>query len=121
MFLVSGAFRLDCFAFISKSAIPFEEWSAFRNLLVYAPFQDELNNALFSFGSNENSRQNPSVTNSFGAFEWILASQCTGFVSSKYRFSSFEQHLCMIDVENQRNRMRRPHVSLYVAHHDIGQ
>ena len=31
MFLGSGAFRVDCFAFISKTVIPFEEWGANSN------------------------------------------------------------------------------------------
>ena len=50
MFLGCGAFRLDCFAFISKSAIPFEEWSEARKGETYAANQDEPNNACFPLG-----------------------------------------------------------------------
>jgi len=86
MFLVSGAFRVDCFAFISKTAIPFEEWSAAPNRDRKAPKPDEPNNERNSFGHHQNSGVNSSVTISFGACRWILASQCTGFASSKFKF-----------------------------------
>ena len=66
-------------------------------------------------------RPGGSGTTSFGAWESTVASQRIGFVSSKYRICIIELHLCMIDVGNQRIHMRRPHFSLWVAHHDIGQ
>ena len=47
---------------------------------------DEPNNERNSFGHHQNSGVNSSVTISFGACRWILASQCTGFASSKFKF-----------------------------------
>ena len=86
MFLASGAFRVDCFAFISKTAIPFEEGCEPPNRDQKAPKPDEPNNEPNSFGHHQNSGVNSSVTISFGACRWILASQCTGFASSKFKF-----------------------------------
>ena len=48
--------------------------------------QDESNNAGNSFGRHQNSGVNSSVTISFGACRWILASQCRGIASSKFKF-----------------------------------
>ena len=42
----------------------------------------------FSFGSEQKSVPNSSVTNSFGAWESIFASQCRGFVSAKCSVAS---------------------------------
>ena len=64
-----------------------------------------LNNVWFSFGSDQISCPNSSVTNSFGACTWILAGQCRGFGIQKYsptaRFKSkvgvdqaWSQHWC---------------------------
>ena len=86
MFLASGAFRVDCFAFISKTAIPFEEWGGTSNRDQKAPQPDEPNNERNSFGRHQNSGVNSSVTISFGACRWILASQCRGIASSKFKF-----------------------------------
>ena len=86
MALGSRPFRMDCFAFISKSAIPFEECSAPRNRVRKASKPDNLNNQRNSFGHHQNSGVNSSVTISFGACRWILASQCRGIASSKFKF-----------------------------------
>ena len=86
MALVSRPFRMDCFAFISKTAIPSEEWGGNSNRAQKALEPDEPNNERNSFGHHQNSGVNSSVTISFGACRWILASQCTGFASSKFKF-----------------------------------
>ena len=86
MALVSRPFRMDCFAFISKTKVSSRRNGARTNRDRKALEPDEPNNERNSFGRHQNSGVNSSVTISFGACRWILASQCTGFASSKFKF-----------------------------------
>ena len=86
LFLVSRPFRMDCFAFISKTKVSSRRNGGHTNRARKAAKPDEPNNERNSFGHHQNSGVNSSVTISFGACRWILASQCTGFASSKFKF-----------------------------------
>ena len=81
---VSRTFRVDCFAFISKSKV-----SSRRNFgppdgIKRRRFGTSANNRAKCIGGDQISCPTSSVTNSFGACTWILARQCRGFGMSKY-------------------------------------
>ena len=87
MALVSRPFRMDCFAFISKTKVSSRRNGGPKNRDRKALEPDEPNNERNSFGHHQNSGVDSSITISFGACRWILASQCRGFVSSKFKLS----------------------------------
>ena len=86
MALVSRPFRMDCFAFISKTKVSSTRNGVAPNRAQKAAEPDEPNIRANSLGHHQNSGVNSSVTISFGACRWILASQGTGFASSKIKF-----------------------------------
>ena len=86
MLVLSGSrtFRMDCFAFISKTKVSSrrnveEPHGSFWRRLGTSP-----NNTPKWLGGAQISCPTSSVTNSFGACTWILARQCRGFGMSKY-------------------------------------
>ena len=86
MLVLSGSrtFRMDCFAFISKTDVSSRRnvdppKRTFRRQIRTSP-----NNEVHSLGSDQISAPKSSVTNSFAARRWILASQCRGFGIQKY-------------------------------------
>ena len=86
MALVSRPFRMDCFAFISKTKVSSRRNGGPPNRDRKAADPDEPNNEVFFLGSDQKSHRTSSVTISFGACKWILYSQGTGFVSSNLPF-----------------------------------
>ena len=80
----SGAFRMDCFAFISKTKVSSRRNFGTQFLVFRRRFRTRPNNEVYSLGSDQISAPKSSVTNSFAARRWILASQCRGFGIHKY-------------------------------------
>ena len=111
---------MDCFAFISKTKV-----SSRRNGEAQKGTDGDRSGRAqqrtFFLVLASKDGSGGSVISSFRAWQSIVASQCRGFASCNYRFCLIEPQLGMTDVENQRNRMRRPHFSLQAAYHDIGQ
>ena len=77
-------FRLDCFAFISKSKVSSRRNFGAPDRSKRRPFGTSANNRAKCIGGDQISCPTSSVTNSFGACTWILARQCRGFGMSKY-------------------------------------
>ena len=86
MSLLSGSrtFRMDCFAFISKSKVSSRRNVEGPNGSFWRRFGTSPNNTPKCLGGDQISCPTSSVTNSFGACTWILARQCRGFGISKY-------------------------------------
>ena len=86
MFCGFGAFFIGLFCIYIKNGYSVRGVGVGPKSRRYAAEPDEPNNERNSFGHHQNSGVNSSVTISFGACRWILASQCTGFASSKFKF-----------------------------------
>ena len=102
---------MDCFAFISKTKVSSRR-NGEQQKRTFGGRSGRAQQRTFFLVLASKDGSGGSVISSFGAWGSILASQCRGFVSYKYRFCIIELHLGMIDVENQRNRMRRHIFSL---------
>ena len=84
MLSVSRTFRVDCFAFISKSKVSSRRNFGALDCIKRRPFGTSANKRAKCIGGDQISCPTSSVTNSFGACTWILARQCRGFGMSKY-------------------------------------
>ena len=86
MLVLSGSrtFRMDCFAFISKTEVSSRRNVAAPKGTFMRQIRTSPNNEGYFLGSDQISAPKSSVTNSFAARKWILASQCRGFGIQKY-------------------------------------
>ena len=80
----SRTFRLDCFAFISKSKVSSRRNVEVQNRWFWRRVGTSPNNRAKCLGGDQISCPTSSVTNSFGACTWILARQCRGIGMWKY-------------------------------------
>ena len=94
MFLRCGAFRVDGFALISKTAIPFEEWAEVPNGSLYATNQTSSTTRCFPLGVIRILVKTPPllIVLEHASGSWLASAQdsyhrSTGFVSSNNIFA----------------------------------
>ena len=75
---------MDCFAFISKTKVSSRRNVEGPNRCFWRRVGTSPNNRPKCLGGDQISCPTSSVTTSFGACTWILASQCIGFGIQKY-------------------------------------